>query len=340
MTTPVLALSEGTLAAIIVIVIVDLFAIVFGLSFVRSRREQRAAEEAATAAALGQPAPKAPKPVSRREFFRRSLIASVLLYGAQFGAATIAFLWPSLKGGFGSVINVGKVEDIKGAIQDEQEPFYSGTGRFYIVSYNGRPSDEVDYETEGLAAQGIMPLYQRCVHLGCRVPFCEQSQWFECPCHGSKYNSAGEYKLGPAPRGMDRFRIEISSSRRRPGRHVRGHPRAAARAPTRCAVRRPGRSAWRRVIGMPDASRSSRRRASSSRSAGAIFLAIALGVLLARGRTRRQGPDIPSGMRPGPSDADLETPLLQKLQGWGVVLVVFFVVWVPVTLALRARPRT
>jgi hypothetical protein len=36
-------------------------------------------------------------------------------------------------------------------------------------------------------------------------------------------------------------------------------------------------------------------------------------------------------MRPGPSDADLETPLLNKLQGWGVLLVVFFVIWVPMT---------
>ena len=54
-----------------------------------------------------------------------------------------------------------------------------------------------------------MPLYQRCVHLGCRVPFCASSQWFECPCHGSKYNHAGEYKLGPAPRGLDRFTMEI-----------------------------------------------------------------------------------------------------------------------------------
>jgi cytochrome b6-f complex iron-sulfur subunit len=212
MTSPVLALSGGTLAAIVVIVIVDLFAIIFGLSFVRSRREQRAADEAATAATLGQPAPKAPKPVSRREFFRRSLVASVLLYGAQFGAASIAFLWPSLKGGFGSVINAGKVDDIKGAIADAQgQPFYSGTGRFYIVAYNGKPSDDVDYEAEGLESQGIMPLYQRCVHLGCRVPFCQQSQWFECPCHGSKYNSAGEYKLGPAPRGMDRFHVSITS---------------------------------------------------------------------------------------------------------------------------------
>jgi cytochrome b6-f complex iron-sulfur subunit len=209
--TPVLAISTGTLVAIVVIGVVDLFAIVFGLSFVRARREQRAAEAAATAEALGQPAPKGPKPVSRREFFRRSLIASVLLYGAQFGGATLAFLWPALKGGFGSVINAGKIQDIKNAITEgEGEPVYSGTGRFYIVPYNGRPTEAVDYEAEGLTAQGVMPLYQRCVHLGCRVPFCAQSQWFECPCHGSKYNTAGEYKQGPAPRGMDRFRVEVT----------------------------------------------------------------------------------------------------------------------------------
>jgi cytochrome b6-f complex iron-sulfur subunit len=208
--TPVLALSSGTVAAIVVIVIIDLFAIAFGLSFVRARREQRAAEAAATAAALGQPAPKTPKPVSRREFFRRSLVASLLVYGAQFGGASLAFLWPNLKGGFGSVINAGKIDEVRNAIGEQ--PFYSGTGRFYIVRYDGRPSDDIDYEAEGVATDGLMPLYQRCVHLGCRVPFCAQSQWFECPCHGSKYNTAGEYKLGPAPRGMDRFKMTVSES--------------------------------------------------------------------------------------------------------------------------------
>jgi cytochrome b6-f complex iron-sulfur subunit len=210
--TPILAISSGTVAAIVVIVILDLFAIAFGLSFVRARREQRAAEAAATAVALGQPAPKAPKPMSRREFFRRSLVASLLVYGAQFGGASLAFLWPSLKGGFGSVINAGKLQEIQKAIADTEQPVYSGTGRFYIVAYNGRATDDVDYEAEGLTAQGVMPLYQRCVHLGCRVPFCQRSQWFECPCHGSKYNTAGEYKLGPAPRSMDRFRVQISES--------------------------------------------------------------------------------------------------------------------------------
>jgi mono/diheme cytochrome c family protein len=64
---------------------------------------------------------------------------------------------------------------------------------------------------------------------------------------------------------------------------------------------------------------------------GAIFLLIASGVLVARGRRRAAEPDIPRGMRPGPSDTDLETPVLQKMQGWGVLMVVFLVIWVPGT---------
>jgi cytochrome b6-f complex iron-sulfur subunit len=210
--TPVLGLSSGTIAAIVVIVVIDLFAIMFGLSFARSRRAERQARAAETAAILGEAPAPAPKPVSRREFFRRSLVVSLLVFGAEFGGATLAFLWPSLKGGFGSVINAGKLDDILAYINDNDLPFYSGTGRFYIVRYNGRPEGDIDYAAEGVESDGIMPLYQRCVHLGCRVPFCEQSQWFECPCHGSKYNTAGEYKLGPAPRGMDRFTVTVSET--------------------------------------------------------------------------------------------------------------------------------
>jgi cytochrome b6-f complex iron-sulfur subunit len=44
------------------------------------------------------------------------------------------------------------------------------------------------------------------------VPFCETSQWFECPCHGSKYNHVGEKRGGPAPRGLDRFPIDVTDS--------------------------------------------------------------------------------------------------------------------------------
>jgi cytochrome c553 len=67
---------------------------------------------------------------------------------------------------------------------------------------------------------------------------------------------------------------------------------------------------------------------------GAIFVIVAGAILLARQRTARRAaaaPEIPTAMRPGPADADLETPLLLKLQGWGVLLVAFFVIWVPMT---------
>jgi len=62
---------------------------------------------------------------------------------------------------------------------------------------------------------------------------------------------------------------------------------------------------------------------------GAIFVAVAGAILVLRGRSRDGSLDIPDAMRPGPSDPDLETPLLQKLQGWWLVLVLFFVVWMP-----------
>ena len=208
-----LAASAGLVAAIAALVAVLIFAISFFVVSLRSYNRQQEAVAASQAKAAGLPPPTSrPPAVSRRDFFRKSLIASLLVFGAQFGGASVAFLWPSLKGGFGALIDAGDLAEIKAAVSTG-EPFYVGTGRFYVVPYNGTPSGGVDYAAEGVTSEGIMPLYQRCVHLGCRVPFCGQSKWFECPCHGSKYNSAGEYQLGPAPRGMDRFHMEIVGGR-------------------------------------------------------------------------------------------------------------------------------
>jgi mono/diheme cytochrome c family protein len=64
---------------------------------------------------------------------------------------------------------------------------------------------------------------------------------------------------------------------------------------------------------------------------GGLFVLLAAGGLALRGRARGATKEIPNAMRPGPADAALETPLLTKLQGWGVLLVAFFVVWIPFT---------
>lgn len=55
----------------------------------------------------------------------------------------------------------------------------------------------------------ILALSWKCPHLGCRVPWCETSGEFECPCHGSVFDRAGDYREGPAPRGMDKYPVEV-----------------------------------------------------------------------------------------------------------------------------------
>jgi cytochrome b6-f complex iron-sulfur subunit len=55
----------------------------------------------------------------------------------------------------------------------------------------------------------IVPLWWKCPHLGCKVPWCESSGQFECPCHGSVFNRVGEYRRGPSPRSMDRYEYEV-----------------------------------------------------------------------------------------------------------------------------------
>jgi hypothetical protein len=61
----------------------------------------------------------------------------------------------------------------------------------------------------------------------------------------------------------------------------------------------------------------------------AVLLVVGAAVGALRRPQRRGGPDIPPGMRPGPSDADLEKPVLEKLYAWGLVMVVIMALWVP-----------
>ncbi|MBW3610035.1 MAG: Rieske 2Fe-2S domain-containing protein [Actinobacteria bacterium] len=152
--------------------------------------------------------------VTRRQFLNRSAVGMMVFSLSGFGAACIAFLWPRLGGGFGSTINVGTLDDVLASISENREPFYVPEGRFYINPY---PPDAVAKSASvygpsvmaGLEA-GVIALYQKCPHLGCRVPWCLTSQWFECPCHGSQYNRVGQKKSGPAPRGMDMFPVTIT----------------------------------------------------------------------------------------------------------------------------------
>ena len=153
--------------------------------------------------------------VTRRQFLNGSAVTLTAFGAATFGAASmVAYLWPTGSSGFGSKINMGKIADLESAIDGGGGFLYKPEARAWLVRFPGAALQKARsvYGPPELAGmeEGLLALYQKCPHLGCRVPECGTSQWFECPCHGSQYNQVGEKKGGPAPRGMDRFAMEIS----------------------------------------------------------------------------------------------------------------------------------
>ena len=155
--------------------------------------------------------------VSRRMFFNRATVTLLTVSVGAFGASVVGFLWKGAEGGFGTKINAGKIDDVIQLIRQNKGFLYLSEARAWVTEY---PKDALGKGQSVYGAQkqvfsgmqeGIVALYQKCPHLGCRVPECKSSQWFECPCHGSQYNRVGEKKGGPAPRGMDRFGVNIAN---------------------------------------------------------------------------------------------------------------------------------
>ena len=152
--------------------------------------------------------------LTRRQFFNRALTATFGSFMGLMGLYSLAFFWPRLVGGFGADVDAGRVSDLQDQVHAPDGaiiPVFIPEARAYVVPAPEVPSEQ--FEGRGLEAAGLMALWQRCVHLGCRVPWCGPSQGFECPCHGSRYNAVGEYFGGPAPRNLDRFVVEVREDR-------------------------------------------------------------------------------------------------------------------------------
>jgi len=119
------------------------------------------------------------------------------------------------RGSFGDRIDIGHIDDVRLAIAQTREPHYIGEARSYVVAFPAEKAKGAigDYPKDALPMleAGVIVLYQRCTHLGCRVPWCKTSEWFECPCHSAKFDQIGERRGGPAPRGMDLIQSSIEN---------------------------------------------------------------------------------------------------------------------------------
>ncbi len=150
------------------------------------------------------------KPVDRRTFLRYGLIGATTAGLGGFGLSALGFMWPRLGDGFFGETAVGDAAELAETIQNERAPQRMEGGLSVIVWDPSMSGADLVYGEHHQAVLsddvGLMAINTgSCPHLGCGVPWCQTSQWFECPCHGSRYNRLGEWTDGPAPRGLDRW---------------------------------------------------------------------------------------------------------------------------------------
>jgi len=137
------------------------------------------------------PAQEENKAINRREFLNFAWLASLGFLAVNMAGVTYLFAMPRFKEGeFGGTITVGKAADLPPA----------GTSPLNFPKVKLWLSN-----TE----EGVTALYKVCTHLGCLYTWREQEDKFVCPCHGSQFTLDGEYILGPAPRSLDRFVVQV-----------------------------------------------------------------------------------------------------------------------------------
>ncbi|MGH2508674.1 MAG: ubiquinol-cytochrome c reductase iron-sulfur subunit [Ktedonobacteraceae bacterium] len=163
--------------------------------------------------------------LSRRRFLRRSMLTVWGLSATSAVAGALYMLYPNLAGQFGADLTIGKKSQFPAATRenfkiDQAGMFYHQEAKTYVAHISADSptllqgqslADQLDSEGFVKDSDGTLwvALYQRCVHLGCTVPFRDDCISFKCPCHGSHYNVDGEYLDGPAPRSLDRFKMSL-----------------------------------------------------------------------------------------------------------------------------------
>ncbi len=144
-----------------------------------------------------------PAPYQRPHFSRRGLLVLALpLAFAALIAVIIAFAWPT-----GPKVEPARWVDAGTAdALAVNERVRNVQGRFWLVK---------------LQTGEIIALSQRSTYdpRPCTVPwrpdfeFQGRKGWFRDPCSGTTWDINGQIMFGPAPRSMDRYRVDVRDGR-------------------------------------------------------------------------------------------------------------------------------
>jgi len=133
------------------------------------------------------------EPIERRDFIKWLAIGWTAFAAvvAGYGTLVLRFLFPnvlfepkqSFIAGFPDDYEIGKVSER-----------FKGQHAVWIVR-----------DTEMLYVLSTV-----CTHLGCTPNWLENDNKFKCPCHGSGFYKTGINFEGPAPRPLERFKVELN----------------------------------------------------------------------------------------------------------------------------------
>ncbi len=128
--------------------------------------------------------------MKRRHFIRKAAISLVTLSGVVAAASYFRQFFPRLAG-----------EKRRITLGDPRQ--------FPVDTYTFMDEHSLFIYRDH---EGIKAVTAVCTHLGCILE--KSIAGFECPCHGSCYNSDGEVLSGPAPRNLTWYRVVRTTDRK------------------------------------------------------------------------------------------------------------------------------
>jgi cytochrome b6-f complex iron-sulfur subunit len=126
--------------------------------------------------------------LGRREFLGWLGGGAMTIAALGTGITSVRYLWPEVLFEEESRYRIGKPEDIPvGTLVALPEQ------KIYVVH----------------EAHGFFAMTATCTHLGCLTQYEKENNRIFCPCHGSRFSTAGEVTAGPAPKPLPRLLLTL-----------------------------------------------------------------------------------------------------------------------------------
>lgn len=125
---------------------------------------------------------------TRRTFLGLLTSGALATAVAGTGVTSIRFLWPEVLFEQETRFRIGKPDSIPAGtvlVLPEQKA--------YVVHSDA----------------GLFALSATCTHLGCLTQYERDNNRIFCPCHGSRYDVAGNVTNGPAPKALSRLALTV-----------------------------------------------------------------------------------------------------------------------------------